>query len=58
MVEAIFAYINEHTWAQWAFAGFLFVPPLLLGWNRHGLASLDVVLSWFALLILLALALA
>ncbi|WP_217125448.1 hypothetical protein [Hydrogenophilus thiooxidans] len=57
MLKSILASINEHTWMQWAFASFLFVPPLLIAYLRgeKGLESLDTVVSWFAFLFILGL---
>lgn len=57
MAESIFAYINDHTWAQWAFALFVIAPPMLitLARRKSGLASLDTIIGWFAVLLILAL---
>lgn len=59
MAGSILGYINEHTWAQWAFALAVFAPPLLITLARgeRGFASLNTIIGWFALLLILALVL-
>lgn len=57
MLESILAYINDHTWAQTAAAIVLFGTPALLALatGARGLASLNVIIGWFAFLLILAL---
>jgi len=57
MLESILAYINDHAWAQTAAAIVLFGTPALLALatGARGLASLNVIIGWFALLIMLGL---
>jgi len=59
MLETLFAFVSAHEWAQWLFVAFLFLPPMVivLITGQRGWASLDTVLGWCALLLLLALAL-
>lgn len=60
MLEPFLAYINDRTWAQWAFVLFLFVPPMLMSWGEgaRGLASLDIIIGWCAFLLMLLLLIA
>lgn len=53
----ILAYIDANTWAQWAFALFLFGTPLLLvaASGARGLASLWIIIGWMSLVLVLAL---
>lgn len=57
MLESILGYINDHAWAQTAAAIVLFGAPALLALatGARGLASLNVIIGWFALLIMLGL---
>jgi len=56
MIGSILSYINEHTWAQWGFVLFLFVPPMLIALvsGARGFAGLDIIIGWFALLLIIA----
>ncbi|AUM00998.1 hypothetical protein B4966_13180 [Rhodocyclaceae bacterium] len=58
MLEALFAFVSAHEWAQWLFVAFLFLPPMVFALitGQRGLASLSTVLGWWALVLMLALA--
>ncbi|UBQ06334.1 hypothetical protein LCC91_04375 [Tepidimonas taiwanensis] len=58
MLETLFAFVSAHAWAQWLFVAFLFLPPMVivLVTGQRGLASLATVLGWWALVLMLALA--
>lgn len=59
VLDAVFAFVSAHEWAAWLFVAFLFLPPMaiVLIAGQRGFASLGTVLGWWALLLLLALAL-
>lgn len=56
MLESILSYANDHAWARWALALFVFAPPILMAAARgaSGLQSLDIIIGWLALLLILA----
>jgi hypothetical protein len=56
MLDSLFSYINEHTWAQWAFGLLLVAPPVFISWanGERGLAPVGTILGWWALLIIVA----
>lgn len=58
MLDPLFAFISAHSWAQWLFVAFLFLPPMVmvLVTGQRGLASLGTVLGWWAFVLMLALA--
>ena len=57
MLESLFAYLEAHDWARWAFVAVLFAPPLLASLSpRVGfVGSLGNIAGWWALLIIVAL---
>jgi len=59
MLDTLFAYISDHTWAQWAFGLLLVAPPVLISWanGERGLAPVGTFLGWWVLLIGIAIAL-
>ncbi|TSE28877.1 hypothetical protein Tchar_02651 [Tepidimonas charontis] len=56
MLDSILSYANDHAWAGWALTLFLFAPPILMAAAKKasGLQSLDMIIGWLALLLILA----
>lgn len=56
MLESILSYANDYALARWALALFVFAPPILMAaaCGANGLQSLDMIIGWLALLLILA----
>jgi hypothetical protein len=59
MLDSLLAYISDHTWAGWAFGLLIVLPPVLISLanGKRGFAPIGTILGWWALLILIGIAL-
>lgn len=57
MLDSLFAYLDGHAWAQWAFGALVVVPPVLISWSagERGFGAIGAIVGWWAFLIILAL---